>query len=350
MRKILLSLLAITYLIYPLSVSAGTFDVGITINKREVIIDVDTTIATNIVIDEVEKTTTSSYVYFENNGNVGIIVSVTDIESAFAGSPTTYLPYSTTSVSEKAWTELDETETATNIAFGISANGFGYTSILPDTDINMGYVNSVTTFGPHPSVSNGNVRVYEINAKTGFNWGDTTNLYYRITFVVEEAGSEYDEDWIDPEITVAAKYGDLEGEVPDFTYITRKDYSILIGEASTTIYFEFNHDVGLNVATDVDVYADIEITSDVKDKYVLNDLQIDFVEANDSTRVNVVGSTGDPEQDELLYGSSLYGSFSKEISTYVFDLVGTYTIKISLTVYEGETPRTINQLLVYKKV
>lgn len=350
MRKIILGLLSLIYLVYPLSVSAGAFDVGITINKKDVIIDVDTTIATNIIIDEEEKTTVPSYVYFENNGNTNIEITVTDIESAFSSAPSTFQNYSATTINDKAWKDFDETETKTHIAFGISANGSGYTSVFPSTEINLGYLSNDTTYSTYfLNTFNGNTRVFELNVKTGYNWGDTKNLYYRITFVVAPAGPEYDSDPINLENTVAARYGDLDGEVPTFDYITRKDYGISDDDTEIKLRFMFNHNTGLNVETEVQVYADLEITSDVKERYELNDQKLDFVAANNNTWVNVPGSTGDPEQDELLFGSSLYGSFGKSISAFAFDTAGTYTIKLTLTIHEKETVRTINQLMVYKK-
>lgn len=321
MKKILLLFLLLIYLVYPLSVSAGTFDVGITIIKPDQVVDVTTSISTNIIIDEETYSTTPAFVLFENHGNTDISLSIQDIEAGFVGSPTTYLPYSTTLVNGKIWRELDETETKANIAFGISYDGNEFLSILPDTPIDIGdmmYYDPMMGGSPY-TYGDGEfgVKPYMIGVKCGYNWGETTSLYYRITFVVAlvEGELDYDGDFnpIMPEIAgFEAYYNTIQPE-----YLT----------SNLQINFYYHHLEGF-VPMDLDINISGKIYSNTKEIYSLNNLEFISVEAQGTCYI--------PDSEF----ACIVKEFEAIDSNYQFDEVGMYYVVYTFEITQNTVTYT----------
>ena len=171
--------------------NSGTLTVGVTIPANS--LSATVSISTDVRVDLDFNKNYPAYIEVTNNSDFIIKSTITDI-SAGVDAPDTFVSYGTpNSANGKDWTELNNTETMTYIAFAVSSDGTTYTDLLPSsdgshTDIELGTIVYDDGEGGYDSTE-----TYKIAAKTGFNWSSTTTYTYSVTIVtsVSEDNHEY---------------------------------------------------------------------------------------------------------------------------------------------------------------
>ena len=193
---------------FPVGALAANVDVNVNITGIPSI-EYVATISSDINIDLTKSNVGTSYLKIDNNSNLYMKSTITDIEANTEGAPNNFV-----APTDKNWSTLTAEETAKYISFEV----LGKTIVSSDNSVNVveggvlypegteeytgfplavltrnyEYVGDTDTFIYDYHFGKKDKKVYTLNTRVGYAWEEEKKLSYSITILTEFGGTEKD--------------------------------------------------------------------------------------------------------------------------------------------------------------